>query len=154
LYGIEILKTDVSGVALGGAKFRIYTDATKAQADISSSGSTTTGALVDTNSNILEVQTETDGKATIYGLEPGTYYLVETTAPAGYNKLTAPVTVTVNDSMAAAYLVDVTVTNSAEFVLPITGGTGTILFTVVGLLLIGGAGVFLIISKRRRNQNA
>lgn len=89
----------------------------------------------------------------------GTYYLVETKAPDGYYVLTSPVKINVNnlgvvmeqggaqstasyDSAAGAYTV--TVTNSSGYVLPETGGSGTILYTMGGLLLMLSAGLLLL----------
>jgi len=157
LYGIKITKTDVASAKLGGAKFRIYTNKADALADIAdTTGATTTGALADTDGKVLEVITDsTTGEAYIYGLEPGVYYLVETVAPAGFNKLKEPITVTVDGTtvMTGTSLVDVSVINSSDFELPKTGGTGTLLFTAAGLILIGVAGVFLIAARKKSRKN-
>jgi len=153
LYGIKITKTDIAGNLLDGAKFQIYTDEATAKAAVGLG--TTTTALKDSDDTVLEVTT-VDGIANIYGLEPGVYYLVETVAPDGYNLLTAPITVTVNDTTAdvSTYIVDVSVVNSSTFMLPQTGGTGAIMFTVAGLVLIAAAGVFLIVAKKKGQKDA
>lgn len=93
------------------------------------------------------------GAASFDGLANGTYYLVETKAPAGYNQLTAPVTVTVNGGTAEANLtVTERVENQAGTLLPSTGGMGTTVFYVLGAVLVVGAGV-LLVTKKRMSQS-
>lgn len=101
-----------------------------------------------------------------------TVYLVETQAPAGYDLLQQdlvgvgmqPIVTQVNLSVGTSktiqdtYGKDVTYTNFTggvqvinykAFTLPITGGAGTIIFTVVGLVMILGA-TFILIKTRRK----
>ncbi len=105
------------------------------------------------------------------GLKDGeTYTIVETNAPAGYNKAdditftvtcTDPetgtectwstanelVTFTVTDGTAADYF-ETTIVNTTGGLLPETGGIGTTIFYIVGGLLVVGAAIFLITKKR------
>ena len=91
----------------------------------------------------------TPGEASFDGLANGTYHLVETKAPAGYNQLTAPVTITVNGGTTeTALTVTENVANQAGAVLPSTGGMGTTVFYVLGAVLVVGAGVLLVTKKR------
>ena len=106
---------------------------------------------------MTEVTTDATGKFTIAGLDADTYYLTETAAPAGYNKLAGPVTVVigengvVNATTEASQGVDeVKVLNQTGTELPSTGGIGTTIFYVVGGVLVVGA-VALLIVRRRRN---
>ena len=46
-----------------------------------------------------ELVTDVDGLIKIKGLNEGTYYLHETEAPGGYNKLDKPVVVTITDKV-------------------------------------------------------
>ena len=96
-----------------------------------------------------EAVTDQNGCALFYGLAYGTYYLIETEAPAGYNLLTEPVEVVIND---AAHLAAnaVTVTNSAQFRLPETGGIGTMVFTLGGAGILGAAVLVLAGGRTRR----
>ena len=90
---------------------------------------------------------EKSGEATINGLKNGTYYLVEDVAPKGYNKLTEKVTVEIVGNEADGYMHAV-VYNNAGIKLPSTGGMGTTVFAIVGLLVMAGAAVTLIVKKR------
>ena len=87
----------------------------------------------------------------LYGLEAGDYYLVEIQAPAGYNMLNYPIEVTLNETSASEDNV-LKVANSDGFQLPATGGMGTVLFTVVGAGIVSGAGVSLVLKKKREDK--
>ena len=101
---------------------------------------------VGTIANATTVKTDKNGAASFDGLADGTYYLVETKAPAGYNQLTGPVEVPVNG--ATQLTVTATVKNQAGTLLPSTGGMGTTVFYVLGAVLVVGAGVLLVTKKR------
>lgn len=133
LYAIHIKKINVSKQPLAGAEFMLYSDAECTKA---------------VTSDVYTTVSPT-GDVTIYGLSEGTYYLKETKAPAGYNPITKPIKVVVNASTATNYVVTITVTNSNNFLLPQTGGAGTLLFTVGGLALIVLAGALLFLNKKK-----
>ena len=86
------------------------------------------------------------GLISFVGLANGTYTLVESTVPAGYNKA-ADVEVKIeNASLTGSSQVDVNNNSGSE--LPSTGGIGTTLFYVIGGLMMTGAAVLLITKKR------
>lgn len=99
--------------------------------------------------------TNDQGEATFGGLADGTYHLVETEAPAGYNPLTAPVPVTVAGSSTDTTKLSVTaeVENKTGTTLPTTGGMGTTVFYVLGAVLVLGAVVLLVTKKRMSDAN-
>ena len=114
-----------------------------------------------------EVETDANGHAKFSGLDSGVYYLEETKAPAGYNKLTKDVTVTISvtyDSDGKITSTDVTSTNNGQYVhteninnkkgslLPSTGGIGTTIFYIIGAILVIGAGIILVVKKRMSNE--
>ena len=108
---------------------------------------------------VTEITTDATGKFTIKGLDADTYYLTETQAPAGYNKLAGPVTIVigangvVNGTTEAPQGVDeVKVLNQSGTELPSTGGIGTTIFYVIGAALVIGAIVVLIAKKRAGSE--
>ena len=78
----------------------------------------------------------------------------ETKAPDGYNKLTAPVTVTISKEGAVSPAENgiVYVSNNTGATLPSTGGMGTTLFYVIGGGLMVAAVVLLVTKKRMENK--
>lgn len=97
------------------------------------------------------------------GLAEGSYWLVETQAPDGYNKLTAPVKITItksdttnvddwtikqNDGVVDDKIIDIE--NTTGTLLPETGGMGTVIFTVIAVVMILGIAVSFVISRRKR----
>ena len=107
-----------------------------------------------------------DGMIAVEGLDADTYYLEETKAPSGYNKLAGPVTVVISHAVTAegAHMTntleqDATVVEKVEIenksgtLLPSTGGIGTTIFYVLGSILVIGA-VVLLIAKKRMSADA
>ena len=119
------------------------------------------------------VTSEINGKLVILGLEAGDYYLKETVAPNGYNKLATTTKVTVGqtnhsffviadpngnvvdaqnatgDQTKHTYTVTSTVVeNSKGIELPSTGGEGTVMLITIGTLLAICFAVFLITHKK------
>lgn len=101
---------------------------------------------------------------TINGLKAGTYYLHEIEAPEGYNKLTAPVKVTITETTGAdgkvtgvTYTVsdgtasadsNVKIDNKTGSMLPSTGGIGTIGLTALGV----GVVVFGVLATKKKEK--
>lgn len=99
--------------------------------------------------------TDDNGKINIDGLDADTYYLRETEAPAGYNKLAEDVKVEINPTksedgttLTLEKAVTAKVENKSGSELPSTGGMGTTIFYVLGTILLVGAAVLLIAKKR------
>lgn len=105
------------------------------------------------NANIT---TNKSGKFTIKGLSAGTYKLEETKQPAGYNKLSGPVTVVIdnvgNVTVDGANADPVKVLNKTGTVLPNTGGMGTTMIYLIGGALVLGSGVVLATKRRVKGK--
>lgn len=169
-YALDINKhiKDQKESRLAGAKFKLYKDSVGEGNVIKVTGSDGNYVVDPTSGNTVfeSVASITDKNYNLHvnGLAAGTYYLVETEAPAGYNKLTAPIKVKItksttsdeekwtlskNDAQEDDRIIDVE--NSTGSLLPSTGGMGTIAFTVVAALLVLGVAVSFIRDRKREN---
>lgn len=108
---------------------------------------------------VTTITSPDSGKFKIQGLGAGTYYLTETKQPDGYNKLSSPVKVVINDtgeifvnSSTTANTGDVKVENKSGTVLPSTGGAGTTMIYLIGGALVLGSGVVLATKRRVKNK--
>ncbi len=119
----------------------------------------------DGNTYTTTIKTSEDGKAHIEGLSEGTYTLTETKAPDGYNLLGSAITVTIEAGTTDEGTPDpstftvtqdgteltghtVSVENNSGTILPGTGGMGTTIFYIVGIVLMIGAAAFFVTRKR------
>ena len=160
-FGFDISKVDGKDKsALAGAKFQIQK---KGQAAIKliveNAGDLNNPAVVRPakqeeidkvpSDAVDAVTTPASGKITFKGFAAGVYELVETEAPAGYNKIDKPFEVTIEAKYAADGTLEswtlnkganntaIEIVNNKGALLPETGGIGTILFTLVGAAAIG-----------------
>lgn len=168
-YKFDLVKTDNSKKLLTGAKFKLY-DSVAGTTPVKLIKDATTGnyrvAETGETGAIEEIEINSYNAVTISGLNKKTYYLEETLAPAGYNKLTERQPVELSKE---GFNVDATINNSgsegAEWTsggvrvinntgatLPSTGGMGTTLFYVLGGGLMVAAVVLLVTKKRMENK--
>lgn len=157
-FEFQFTKTDASGTALDGAKFTVMnkTDGKYRMAD-------------GTPSDTMTELTGDNGVFMLKGLKAGMYTVTETAVPTGFMAgAKATFTVTIADDGTATYtendvfgLVsgdadDIKVKNVRAITeLPLTGGAGIALFSVVGLLLAGaGAAVYVRSRATRRALSA
>ena len=154
--GIHLFLSDEAGQPLSGGTFRL------ARAGESSDGESEVLKVNGTEINVTfvdfltgdgkkpvsEVTTGEDGTAFLRGVAYGRYYLVQTKAPEGRDKLSQPVAVTVSASShltaqdgwrdAHGMTVDNTVRLvNGEEILPKTGDMSAVVFVVTGSILIG-----------------
>lgn len=105
---------------------------------------------------VTTITSPKSGKFTIQGLGAGTYYLTETKQPAGYNKLSGPVTVVIDETglvkVGESEANPVKVENKTGTVLPSTGGAGTTMIYLIGALLVLGSGIVLATKRRVKNK--
>ncbi len=156
---IPVLKysNDDMDTPLAGAKFSLFkNEACTEIIKFTSKGNNI--YRVDPNGAVTEITTDATGKFELEGLDAGTYYLKETEAPAGYNKLNTIVKVVIEHDGkitvdgATAEVTEVAVNNKSGTELPSTGGTGTTIFYVLGSILVVAAGVLLVTKKRMSNR--
>jgi fimbrial isopeptide formation D2 family protein len=162
-------------ISLAGAEFSLFPDSSGSQGStaisfIASGNSYRRALTTETSGATPTLVSGTDGKITLTGLDEGTYWLKETKAPNGYNPLaeaipvkivpaygTNPATLTSyavqiknsdNNFVATTTLGQVDVQNNTGVVFPESGGIGRTIFTVVGLVLMLGAGVIMIARRK------
>ena len=174
----DLFKTDAQGTELSGAEFELY-DALTGGNKINLVKVTPTegqpyyrvATAEEEQANNFTSAIIQVGNARIEGLDEGTYYLEETKAPEGYNRLTSRieikladtvitaggvehktiVTTTVDDKIATTDTNDtdnITIKNYTGSLLPSTGGMGTVLFITVGSIMVLGFGVLLVTKLR------
>lgn len=151
---IQFVEITVEG---GVKRYRV---ATQAEINDGSVEKVTTIKVTDTND-------ANKGKFMLDGLNNTTYWFKETKAPKDYNLPSALFDIEVKPT---AYTdaenhgdyngngteldfddnrQDGSIQNSTGIDLPVTGGIGTILFTVIGLLLMAGAAYFLFFNRKK-----
>lgn len=168
-FGIEVAKV-AKGTKTGlqGAVFELKLKDTMRKIGFTGSGGTYTKAADGT----AALTTGTDGKLTLKGLAPGTYKLKETKAPAGYVLSAGETEITIADTDFNGIpdskeqpttdttttqttekdngLVSITVENTKGFTLPRTGGIGTVLFSMIGIVLMGSGVLLVAVFLRKR----
>lgn len=155
---IDKYADDSSSTKLAKAKFDLYRTATQAEIDAGTSVEIPHTAVkgIKLESGLV---TDNNGSATFEKYQANgthyTYYLVETQAPSGYNILDHAVEVHFTDADVSTTdgVYTVRISNKTGFRLPITGGTGTVIFTVIGIALMVGAVVLLVVSRKKSKAN-
>lgn len=177
-YGLDVTKVDSKNTEtkLKDAEFKLKNSDGK-WATITD-GKVTGWATTENDGSVLKSDAEGNFKVT--GLDDGTYTLVETKAPAGYNlpadgfSVTLTATTANNqawDGTATKALTNlavkvgqtdgtgdvttglgaITIKNTQGSSLPSTGGMGTVLLYVAGIAVFVLAGATLVMALRRRN---
>lgn len=160
-YGIQVFKYTGTNTPLADAKFILskVENATEADAiKFTSNGAFYRYTIDQTNGGgNTTLVSPTEGRFEIQGLEAGTYYLKETEAPKGYNKIQKSIKIEILEDGSIkvdnnAITGDVRVQNNTGSILPSTGGMGTTLIYVVGSILVLASGIVLF-SKRKEGTN-
>lgn len=166
--GFAVLKHDENDQPLGGAKFTLYLD----DGDNKFTSMDSPATIYEDQALQRRIEgavmtTDGQGKALCYGLDWGkTYWLKETTAPAGYTLDPDAHRVVVGEDGSIS-LVDeqgvsaklpvkdgvstMTIKNTRVASLPSTAGTGItpILFVGFALVLVGGGSILHVVRRRR-----
>lgn len=138
-YGIEafVYSNKDDSVKLSGVKFEVY-----------SNSSLTT--------KVGDFTTDSNGRGSLAGVKSGTYYLKQVSTAAGYTLPKDAVAVKVKITGATAgtvtgyYRADIAAYEAGT--LPFTGGSGTSLFSLIGLLVIGASAVAIIVYRNKKEE--
>ena len=174
--GLELLMTDVVGQPLEGASFQIVREAgeeelgdhtvEKRMVKIGEEHRIMTVESFWTSIELAgqkqrSVLTGTDGRAGIYGLNYGTYYLLETQAPDGFNRIRDPIRVTVHrySHLTAedgirdddGKLIDNTLhIINLRYTLPDTKTWGVVQLAAAGTGILFSSAALLLLGRKRR----
>ncbi len=171
-YELDVNKVDKTGAALKGAGFTLYKL-------VDDKDDTTTDDYVAVGSEVSGADITT---FVFKGLDAGWYKLVETTVPAGYNQAediefivtsaydteadapafqTLAITDKTGNALSGAAdsiftvtdgVMTTTVENLSGTILPSTGGIGTVIFYVVGAVIMVGAAALYIRGRRTKEK--
>lgn len=173
--GINILNTDVTGNALEGARFQILRELREGELTdhkvekqvlrvggenrIMATESFWSDRSMEGERKNVAVTNE-EGKASVYGLTYGTYYLVEREASAGYNRMAEPVRIMVHKY---SHLTEAdkirddsgsTIDNTLHIVnvrytLPDTGNWGIVHLTAAGSGVVLSSAALIMLNRKR-----
>lgn len=172
-YQIPVFKyTGIGKTPLAGATFSLFTTEMEGDAIklVQRTGTQEYRLAIQGETGekeVTEITTTDTGRFSIQGLKPGNYWLEETAAPKGYNKLKKRIKIAVGAHGAITidgnYNADGTVSggnleaevgveNKTGTVLPSTGGAGTTMIYLVGAVLVLGSGVVLVTKRRVKGK--
>lgn len=170
---IKVIKKETnSEKLLPNAKFVVYrmNDGKKEYAKLTANGklagwteAVNSDVKVDikngNTNDIGIIVTDAKGEATVSGLDLGDYYFEEVEAPTGYSLDAEPgvVKVELKGKTEASAITDVSSEaliklNTKLNSLPSTGGMGTYLFTIIGVVVMAGAAGAFFISRRKGSE--
>lgn len=162
-FGFDLNKTDGTN-GLAGAQFQLKKgDGVIRLIAVAGQENTYRPAKAGESEGVVDTVTTPEGGLIHFtGLAEGTYQLVETAAPEGYNKVADPIEVKIEatyheDGTLQSWSVNsdgnhaIEVVNHAGTILPGTGGIGTVVFTVAGAAIVI-AGAAWYIGRRKQND--
>jgi len=175
-YELDVTKVDGADTSkvLSGAEF-VLKNAAGSFVTVDANGKVTGWVASQDAASVLT--SDATGIFKVIGLDDGTYSLVETKAPEGYNLLANPIEVVINattvnnqnytgtpsDALTALEIkvdgspatgdtatgiVEATVENNVGATLPETGGIGTTLFYLFGSIMAAGSALILVVRRR------
>lgn len=155
-FKVDVVKTDGDDKLLDGARFKLYDAKTGGNEIALVKVSDGVYRLAKEGKDGVEYITTVRGQLEIKGFDANTnYYLEETKAPDGYNKLAERVKIAVKEANLEASVSNDTwqsggvhIVNKTGSLIPSTGGMGTTIFYIIGGVLVAAAGIFFVIRRR------
>ena len=181
-YALQITKTGDKGAVLEGAEFELKRHDPEGTMKFVKGldGIYHVAAKDEANTAVERVVSNSEGIIQIKGLDVGTYTLTEVKAPDGYTLPSNPnTTITLSEEEKPDGTLDsieangtkvitgsvgvdgnddnqgnVGISNStSDFDLPQTGGIGTVIFTVAGILIMSGAVILLVTASKKKSNH-
>lgn len=159
-FKVDVVKTDDADKVLDGAQFKLYDAETGGNEIPVIKVNNGVYRLAKTGETKVDYITTVNGQLEIKGFDANTnYYLEETKAPDGYNKLAERVVISVKENNLEATVSNGTwkdggvhIVNKTGSLLPGTGGMGTTVLYVAGGVLVIAAGALLILRNRKHTD--
>lgn len=159
-FKVDVVKTDGANKVLDGAQFKLYDAETGGNEIPVIKVDNGVYRLAKTGETKVDYITTVNGQLEIKGFDANTnYYLEETKAPDGYNKLAERVVISVKENNLEATVSNGTwqdggvhIVNKTGSLLPGTGGMGTTVLYVAGGVLVIAAGALLILRNRKHTD--
>ena len=139
---------------LANAEFAVYKDGATTPLKFKQQENGNYRYAPDAEDATTTVITNGEGKVVVEGLDVGSYHFKETKAPTGYSINTDGKTITLTQTGVAEKIItnSDTLNDTKLNSLPSTGGMGTYLFTIIGVVVMAGAAGAFFISRRKGSE--
>lgn len=156
---VTLKKVDTKGNTLNGAEFQLLkadkegAEATKTPINVVKVKDGEYKVALDGEEGATPTLVATSGTLKVTGLDEGNYEFKETKAPTGYKVNSENKAFTIEANETAEVKVDAgNFVNTKLSSLPSTGGMGTYLFTIIGVVVMAGAAGAFFISRRKGSE--
>lgn len=159
---VTLEKVDTNGKTLNGAEFQLLkvtpvekegAEATKTPVNVVRVNDGEYKVALEGETGATTTLVATNGTLKVTGLDEGDYEFEETKAPTGYKVSSENKAFTITPDETKEVYVDAGVFKNTKLsALPSTGGMGTYLFTIIGVVVMAGAAGAFFISRRKGSE--
>ena len=159
---VTLEKVDTNGKTLNGAEFQLLkvtpvekegAEATKTPVNVVRVNDGEYKVALEGETGATTTSVATNGTLKVTGLDEGDYEFEETKAPTGYKVSSENKAFTITPDETKEVSVDAGVFKNTKLsALPSTGGMGTYLFTIIGVVVMAGAAGAFFISRRKGSE--
>lgn len=159
---VTLEKVDTNGKTLNGAEFQLLkvtpvekegAEATKTPVNVVRVNDGEYKVALEGETGATTTLVATNGTLKVTGLDEGDYEFEETKAPTGYKVSSENKAFTITPDETKKVSVDAGVFKNTKLsALPSTGGMGTYLFTIIGVVVMAGAAGAFFISRRKGSE--
>lgn len=158
---VTLKKVDAKGTTLNGAEFQLLkvtpaekegAEPTKTPVNVVKVTDGEYKVALDREEGATTTLVATTGTLKVTGLDEGNYEFKETKAPTGYKVSSENKAFTIKAKEAEDEVDAGNFVNTKLSALPSTGGMGTYLFTIIGVVVMAGAAGAFFISRRKGSE--